>query len=120
MSFVLSKKSLAKLQGVHPDLVLVVRRAVQLSAIDFAVTEGLRTVERQETLVASGASKTMKSRHLTGHAVDLVAMIDFDGDGKPEVRWDFPLYAKLAAALATDIENQVNPPVVTPPLPWSV
>lgn len=90
---ILSERSLNRLAGVHPDLVRVVKRAADLTEIPFVVTEGLRTVERQKQLVASGASTTMKSRHITGHAVDLAAMV---GD---EIRWDWPLYAKLAKAM---------------------
>lgn len=81
------------LTGVHPDLVQVVRRAAALAPGAFIVTEGLRTVARQKQLVAAGASKTMRSRHLTGHAVDLAAMVG----GK--VRWDWPLYARLATTM---------------------
>ena len=91
--FKLSKRSLKALEGVHPDLVAVVKRAIQITPIDFVVIEGLRTVERQRELFKAGASKTMNSRHLTGHAVDLVAYIG------AEVRWDWPLYHKLAAAM---------------------
>lgn len=90
---ILSERSLNRLAGVHPDLVRVVKRAAELTEIPFVVTEGLRTVERQKQLVASGASTTKKSRHITGHAVDLAAMV---GD---EIRWDWPLYAKLAKAM---------------------
>lgn len=97
--FFLGKKSLDTLQGVHPDLVAVVKRAIELTEVDFTVLEGLRSHERQVKLVASGASKTLNSRHLTGHAVDLGAIIDFDGDGKTELRWDWPLYHKIAAAV---------------------
>ena len=93
MTFVLGAKSLARLEGVHPDLVRVVKRAIEITPIDFSVTEGLRTVERQRALVAAGASQTMKSRHITGHAVDLAALV------LGEVRWDWPLYAKLAGAM---------------------
>lgn len=93
MSFSLGKRSLTNLQGVHPDLVRVVKRAIQLTAIDFAVTEGLRTKERQAQLVKAGASKTMNSRHITGHAVDLAAWVEGG------IRWDWPLYAKLAQAM---------------------
>lgn len=93
MTFVLGAKSLARLEGVHPDLVRVVKRAIEITPIDFTVTEGLRTVERQRALVAAGASQTMKSRHITGHAVDLAAIV------MGEVRWDWPLYAKLAGAM---------------------
>jgi peptidoglycan L-alanyl-D-glutamate endopeptidase CwlK len=85
----------ARLQGVHPDLVRVVELA--RTRAPFIVTEGLRTRERQAELVARGASRTMNSRHLTGHAVDLAYWLD-DGDGHPEngeIRWDWPLYARL-------------------------
>lgn len=89
MAFVLGPRSILKLEGVHKDLVRVVKRAIQITEIDFVVTEGLRTVERQKQLVAAGASKTMNSRHLTGHAVDLAACVG------SQVRWDWPLYDKL-------------------------
>jgi len=91
--FKLSARSLSRLEGVHPDLVKVVHRAIQNSTVDFAVLEGLRTLERQQQLVKAGASLTLKSRHLTGHAVDLGAMVD----GK--IRWDWPLYYKIAEAM---------------------
>ena len=90
--FKLSARSLSKLEGVHPDLVRVVKRAIELTEVDFGVTEGLRTKERQKELVAKGASKTMNSRHITGHAVDVAAYL-----GR-EVRWDFGLYIKIAEA----------------------
>ncbi len=88
-----------RLAGVHLDLVRVAERA--RLAVPFIVVEGLRSRERQERLVAIGASRTMNSRHLTGHAVDLAYWLD-DGDGTPEageVRWDWPLAHKLAAAM---------------------
>lgn len=93
MPFALGAKSKERLKGVHPDLVRVVERAIKLSEVDFTVLEGLRTTARQQQLVKSGASKTMRSRHLTGHAVDLAAVID------GEVRWDWPLYHKIAKAV---------------------
>lgn len=93
MSFVLGPRSLAKLEGVHPDLVNVVKRAIEISPIDFAVTEGLRTLARQKELLAAGATTTLKSRHLTGHAVDLAPY----AAGK--LRWDWPLFDKLAPAV---------------------
>lgn len=71
MSFSLGPKSRQKLQGVHPDLVAVVERAIRITEKDFTVLEGLRTPERQRQLVAEGKSKTLNSRHLTGHAVDI-------------------------------------------------
>jgi peptidoglycan L-alanyl-D-glutamate endopeptidase CwlK len=89
-------RSERNLAGVHPDLVAVVRSAwASMSDRDdklrFIVIEGLRTEKRQAELLASGASKTMNSRHLTGHAVDLMATVAGKG------RWDWPLYAKLGA-----------------------
>ncbi|UGL62757.1 endolysin [Xanthomonas phage FMYAK-P1] len=104
MSFVLGTKSRANLRGVHPQLVKVVERAIQVTSVDFQVFEGLRTRERQAVLVARGASQTMDSRHLPGrdglgHAVDLVPLIDFDGDGKAELRWDWSLCYTVAKAV---------------------
>jgi peptidoglycan L-alanyl-D-glutamate endopeptidase CwlK len=87
----LDARSLRKLEGVHPDLVRVVNAAAE--GMPFIVTEGLRTPEKQAKLVAAGASQTLRSRHLTGHAVDLAVLVDGD------VRWDWPLYAKLAKAM---------------------
>ncbi len=93
MSYSFSQRSIDKLKGVNVDLVSVVFRALELSEIDFAVTEGLRTKERQAELVKAGASKTMNSRHITGHAVDLAAIVG------GEIRWDWPLYEKIAKAM---------------------
>ena len=91
--FTLSPRSYKRLEGVHPDLVRVVERAIAITTVDFVVLEGLRTKERQAQLLKAGASRTMNSRHITGHAVDLGAWV-----GK-EVRWDWPLYAKIATAM---------------------
>ena len=88
-----------RLIGVHPDLVRVVKLARQFTP--FIVLEGLRTPERQAKLVAIGASRTLNSRHITGHAVDLSYWLD-DGDGRVEngeVRWDWPLYREQAEAV---------------------
>jgi peptidoglycan L-alanyl-D-glutamate endopeptidase CwlK len=84
----LSSRDMQRLAGVHPDLVRVISRA--RASADFIVTEGLRTEARQRQLLAAGASQTMHSRHLTGHAVDLAALVD------GVVRWDWPLYDRLA------------------------
>lgn len=93
-----SARSLKNLEGIHPDLRKVMDRALEISPIDFLITEGLRTKARQAELVAKGASKTMKSRHITGHAVDLVPMLDLDKDGKIEAEemYSWPLMRKLA------------------------
>lgn len=91
--FNLGPSSILRLQGIHPDLVKVVERAIQLTEIDFTVLEGIRSKERQVELLKAGATTTMNSRHLTGHAVDLGALVG----GK--VRWDWPLYFKIADAM---------------------
>jgi len=89
----LNKKSIDRLSGVHPDLVAVVKLAIELSDIDFQVIEGVRSKARQEQLFKAGASQTMNSRHLTGHAVDLAALVN------DSIRWDWPLYFKIADAM---------------------
>jgi len=71
MGYKLGTRSLQNLSGVHPDLVAVVNRAVEITKQDFTVIEGVRDINRQRQLVKSGASTTMNSRHLTGHAVDI-------------------------------------------------
>ena len=90
MPYAFGSRSLQRLEGIHPDLRRVMDRAIATTDIDFTVLEGLRSLDRQKKLVASGASKTMRSRHLTGHAVDIAPLIE----GK--VSWDWPLYHKLA------------------------
>lgn len=89
----LGARSKQRLKGVHDDLVKVVERAIEITTVDFTVLEGLRTPERQKALYESGASQTLNGRHITGHAVDLGAWVD------GEVRWDWPLYHKIAAAM---------------------
>ena len=89
-----SQRSLDNLRGIHPDLRRVIDRALQESPLDFIVIEGLRSKERQAQLVAQGASQTMNSRHLTGHAVDLLPI---GPDGK--AAFDWPLYHKLGPAV---------------------
>ena len=93
MTYTLGKKSRDRLVGVHQDLVKVVERAIEITEIDFAVLEGVRSKTRQEQLVKACASQTMRSRHLTGHAVDLGAYV------AGSVRWDWPLYHKIAPAV---------------------
>ena len=75
MPFNLSQKSLDRLEGVNDDMVRVVKKAIELTKVDFGVICGLRTVEEQEELVAKGASQTMKSKHIDGLAVDLMAYL---------------------------------------------
>lgn len=98
MNFLLGNGSKARLIGVHPDLVRMVDRAIMLTTIDFTVLEGARTKARQTKLLAAGASMTMNSRHIPGrdglaHAVDLGAFV------AGQVRWDWPLYSKIADAM---------------------
>lgn len=93
MTFALGPKSLAELTGVHPDLVRVVKRAIEITACDFTVADGIRTVEEQRRFVAQGFSRTMKSKHLEGRAVDLVPLVE----GKP--RWWWPQIYQVAAAM---------------------
>ena len=98
MTFKLGPTSILRLQKVHPDLVKLVERAIVVSTIDFTVLEGARTKERQAELLAAGATTTLNSRHIAGpdgfaRAVDLGALVG----GK--VRWDWPLYFKIADAM---------------------
>ncbi|PHS25972.1 MAG: hypothetical protein COA84_06895 [Robiginitomaculum sp.] len=102
-SFKLSARSSERLAGVHKDLARVVRRALQLSAIDFTVLEGRRSIERQTQLYESGATRTLNSRHLSGHAVDLGAWV---GGG---VRWDWPLYETINQAMQLAATEQCVP-----------
>lgn len=99
MSYRLGRRSKQRLKGVHPDLVRVVKRAIEITEVDFTVLEGMRTLERQRELVNKGASKTMNSRHLTGHAVDLGAWVD------GTISWDWPHYHKIADAMKQAAEE---------------
>jgi len=94
MTFKLSTRSTGRLGGIEPDLIEVVKAAIEITKVDFGVTCGMRTVQEQEALVASGASQTMKSKHLEGRAVDLVAYIG------PNVTWALNKYDELADAMA--------------------
>lgn len=93
MSFTLSERSLSKLVGVKPQLITIVKKAIQYSTVDFAVTEGVRTLARQKQLVAQGKSQTLDSKHLSGDAVDLVAYIGGD------IAWELNLYDNIADAM---------------------
>ena len=93
MAYTLSSRSLAKLEGVNDSLVKVVKKAIELTKIDFGVIYGMRTQEEQQKLFDAGKSQTMKSKHLTGDAVDLMAYVD----GKAS--WELNLYDDLADAM---------------------
>lgn len=99
MSYKLSKRSLRKLDGVDENLVAVVERAIELTKVDFGVTFGLRTVEEQEALVAAGRSQTMKSKHLEGRAVDLMAYVNGKGC------WELNVYDDLCDAMKAAAEE---------------
>lgn len=101
MTFNLGPKSRLKLNGVHKDLVAVVEKAITISSKDFMVIEGLRSIERQKQLYAAGKSKTLNSRHITGHAVDLAPWPtngDFDSDGILNIA-DWDEYYPIADAM---------------------
>jgi peptidoglycan L-alanyl-D-glutamate endopeptidase CwlK len=96
MLYVLGNKSRRRLYGVHPDLVLVVNKAIEITTQDFTVLEGLRTLERQQQLYNTGKSKTMNSRHLTGHAVDLAPW---------PITWDWDHFYPIADAMKAAAEE---------------
>lgn len=103
-NFKFSQRSENNLKGVNPDLVKIVRRALQLSPVDFGITEGLRTVERQRQLVATGKSQTMNSRHISGHAVDVFAYPTSAGS------WEWKYYEQIATAFK-QAAKELNIPV---------
>ena len=99
MGYKLGNRSLQNLSGVHPDMIAVVKRAIELSEQDFSVLEGVRNINRQRELVKSGKSTTMNSRHLTGHAVDLVPY---------PVSWEFEdFYPVIDAIKSASIELDI-------------
>lgn len=100
MSFELSQKSKDKLQGVDIRLVRLVEQAIKETKVDFTVLEGLRTPERQKQLVNDGFSQTLKSKHLTGHAVDLGAIVD------GQLTWEKKYYPEIAVAMKKAAADQ--------------
>lgn len=101
MSFYLGTTSKKRLMGVHPDLVRVVERAIEITPIDFGVTEGLRTIETQKRYVAEGKSTTMNSMHLPqddeySWAVDLYCR-----DNKGNVTWEHDWFRLVIQAMMT-------------------
>lgn len=103
MTYQLGIRSRQRLSGVHPDLVAVVERAIQITEVDFTVLEGLRSRDRQKELFAKGASKTMNSRHLTGHAVDLAPW---------PIDWDDLSRFKLVADAMKQASEELDVPVI--------
>ena len=96
MTYKLGQRSLQNLSGVHPDLVAVVKRAIEITEQDFSVIEGVRNIDRQRQLVKSGASQTMNSRHLTGHAVDIAPY---------PLSWDWPKFYPIEDAMKKAAEE---------------
>ncbi len=111
VTYSLSAKSIQRLDGVHPALVAVVRKAISISRVDFTVLEGVRTFEKQREYFAAGKSQTMNSKHLTGHAVDLAPILDTDGDGDSELSWNPTHFLPIADAMfqaASDLHVQLT------------
>ena len=96
MPYTLGNRSLQNLSGVHPDLVAVVKRAVEITEQDFSVIEGIRNINRQRELVKTGKSTTMNSRHLTGHAVDIAPW---------PISWDWEHFYPIADAMKQAAEE---------------
>lgn len=88
--FSFSKASLDKMNGVNPKLVNLMKEAIKNSPYDFGITEGIRTLKRQKELLAQGKTKTLKSYHLVGKAVDIKVYVN------GEVTWDFKYYKEVA------------------------
>lgn len=104
MTYRFSQSSMDKMAGVDHKLVKVAKRAIELSKVDFRITEGLRTLSRQRELVAKGLSQTLNSKHLTGKALDVVALVD----GK--VSWDMTHYFTIADAFR-EASLELNIPI---------
>ena len=103
MAYKLSKRSLAKLEGVDERLVRVVKTAITITNVDFGVIQGLRTIAEQRELVAKGASQTMKSKHIEGRAVDVMAYVGSRGS------WEMSLYDNIADAFKIAAEEEDVP-----------
>lgn len=105
MTFVLSQRSKDRLKGIHPDLVKVIEEAIKNSPLDFSITEGLRTKERQKELFSAGKSMTMNSRHITGHAVDIAVIKD------GTVTWDLKYY-RIVTDHLKQVAKTLNIPII--------
>lgn len=97
--FRFGKRSIDKLKGVHPSLIGITYRALALSPHDFGITEGLRSLERQQQLLAEGKSTTLRSRHLKGEAIDFAVYVG----GK--ITWEMPYYQQVAQAFKQAAEE---------------
>lgn len=104
--FIFSQRSERNIQGVHPDLVKLVRSALILSEVDFCVIEGVRTIERQRQLKWEGHTQTLNSRHLTGHAVDLAPIIE------KVIPWDRWEFFEMVAAVMKESAMKADIPII--------
>ncbi len=95
-NFTWGQRSKQNLSGVHPDLIAVCNRALEITTQDMMVLEGVRNIDRQRKLVAQGKSTTMNSRHLTGHAVDLAPY---------PLSWDWEYFWPIVEAMQTAAEE---------------
>ena len=100
MEYKLGTRSMQSLSGVHPDLVDVVKLAITITGVDFTVIEGIRNINRQRELYKAGKSTTMNSRHITGHAVD---MVPYPVDWNDLERFETMAVAMKAAAEELEI-----------------
>ena len=101
MAYKLGTRSMQSLSGVHPDLVDVVKLAITITEVDFTVIEGIRNINRQRQLYKAGKSTTMNSRHITGHAIDMVPWpVDWE---------DLERFNVMAEAMKTAAEVQEIP-----------
>ena len=102
MTYKLGTRSKQKLSGVHPDLIMVVTKAISISTVDFTILEGIRSVSRQRELYKAGKSTTMNSRHITGHAIDLAPW---------PISWEWEGFYPIADAIkeaAEDLEISID------------
>ena len=104
MTYKLGKGSLSKLEGIDERMIAVVNYAITVTKQDFSVICGMRTIEEQKVLVAKGASQTMKSKHIDGLAVDLMAYVDGG-------RWELNLYDEIADAMSEGA-REIDVPIV--------
>ncbi len=99
------KRSMGHLAEVHPHLAMLAVRALQLSPVDFGVTDGKRTMAEQKQEVAEGDSQTLNSRHLTGHAIDVMAYVDGQGS------WEWEYYEQIGEAFKA-AADELDVPIV--------
>ena len=104
MTYKLGKGSVSKLEGIDERMIAVVKYAISVTKQDFSVICGMRTIEEQKILVAKGASQTMKSKHIDGLAVDLMAYVNGG-------RWELNLYDEIADAMS-EAAREIDVPIV--------